>query len=118
MIADGIDYGMNTAADCVATLERIAGIVGTPAPVADFDVIEVLADEVAVLLHPQDIIGPGEILELAQVGDRSLANWRNGKNLAGAGAFPAPIRRLKSGDLFDRRAVLAWLEKHAERKGT
>lgn len=61
------------------------------------------------------IIGPGEILELAGVGWRTLGNWRSGKNLAGAGPFPEPIRCLKSGDLFDRRAVSEWLREHRAR---
>ena len=60
-----------------------------------------------------DIIGRGEIRVLAGgVTHRSLQQWRAGFNLAGRGPFPEPIRELESGPLFDRRAVIAWLERH------
>ena len=60
-----------------------------------------------------DIIGRGEIRALAGgVTHRTLQQWRAGLNLKAAGPFPEPIRELESGPLFDRRAVMAWLERH------
>lgn len=54
-----------------------------------------------------DILGVAEVLELAGVTNRRvLSTWREEKQ------FPDPIREPKCGPLWDRQAVLRWLERH------
>lgn len=54
----------------------------------------------------EDIVGVGEILEIAGVTNRRvLISWRTRPQKP----FPEPIRQLASGELWDRRAVCAWL---------
>jgi hypothetical protein len=56
-----------------------------------------------------DIIGPGEIRELAGgVTRKTLMTWRARPD------FPKPFKSLEIGDLFDRRAVQAWLKERAQ----
>jgi hypothetical protein len=60
-----------------------------------------------------DIIGPGEIRQLAGgVTRATMKHWREGRNTRGAGTFPAPFKTVSGVELYDRRAVLAWLEEH------
>lgn len=57
----------------------------------------------------ESIIGVGEILQLASVSNRRvLISWRNRPKYP----FPQPIRALACGELWDRRAVEAWLRDH------
>jgi hypothetical protein len=66
--------------------------------------------ELGAIAH-EDIIGPGEIRDLAGGVTRATFKlWRDGKSLAGAGPFPQPIRTVEQGELFDRQQVLEWLE--------
>jgi hypothetical protein len=52
-----------------------------------------------------DIIGPGEIRKMAGgVTRKTLMTWRERPD------FPPPVKSLGIGDLFDRRAVQAWLK--------
>jgi hypothetical protein len=65
------------------------------------------------LIDPADIIGPGEIRVLAGgVTRATMKNWREGRNVRGAGAFPAPFKTVSGVELYDRRTVCAWLEQH------
>jgi hypothetical protein len=65
------------------------------------------------LIDPADIIGPGEIRQLAGgVTRATMKHWREGRNTRGAGTFPAPFKTVSGVELYDRRAVLAWLEEH------
>jgi hypothetical protein len=101
-----IDYGMNSAEDVHDALMHVARRVGYPEvqTAADFDVVHVIADAVDGMLHPADIIGPGEIRQMAGgVTRKTLMTWRERPD------FPAPVKSLGIGDLFDRRAVQAWL---------
>lgn len=54
-----------------------------------------------------DILGVGDVLELAGITNRRvLITWRREKQ------FPEPFRTVASGELFDKQAVLRWLERH------
>jgi hypothetical protein len=65
------------------------------------------------LIDPVDIIGPGEIRHLAGgVTRATMKHWREGRNTRGAGTFPQPFKTVSGVELYDRRAVLAWLEEH------
>lgn len=52
-----------------------------------------------------DLIGTAEIGELAGVSSAAVTVWRGRHE-----AFPAPLVRVRSGPLYSRRAVVAWLE--------
>lgn len=57
----------------------------------------------------EDIVGVGEILTLAGITNRRvLIAWRARK----PHPFPKPIRQLAAGEVWDRRAVAAWLRDH------
>jgi predicted DNA-binding transcriptional regulator AlpA len=73
-------------------------------------------------IHPRDIIGNGQVRRLCATGSKpisrgTLIRWRahNG--------FPPPIRTIpgpgsSSVELWDRRAVKAWLRARAAASGT
>jgi hypothetical protein len=76
--------------------------------------LAVLTGALAAAMPPDCIIGPAEVRQLAGgVTHRTFKLWREGQNLAGRGPFPTPVRELEIGPVFDRRAVTAWLERHA-----
>lgn len=57
----------------------------------------------------EDVVSVAEILELAGVTNRRvLIQWREREQHP----FPKPARALKCGELWDRQAVLRWLERH------
>lgn len=56
----------------------------------------------------QDFVGINEIAEMAGVSRQAVANWR-----ARFSGFPSPIAELKSGPVFRRSQIRAWL--HARR---
>jgi hypothetical protein len=67
---------------------------------------------VIVSTYHDDLIGPGEVRQLAgdlkdagPVSSRTLAVWR------GDPEFPAPVRELSIGPVWDRRHIVAWLER-------
>lgn len=64
------------------------------------------------LVDPDDIIGVGEIAEMAGVSTAAVANWR-----ARGHGFPEPLFERKAGPFFSRRAVQRWL-KHRHDKRT
>jgi chromosome partitioning protein len=70
----------------------------------------------ADLVDPDDIVGVGEIAEMAGVSTAAVANWR-----ARGQDFPEPLFVKKAGPFFSRRAVLRWLKhrhNRRHRKGT
>lgn len=54
----------------------------------------------------EHIVGPAEIADLLGVHANTINAWK-ARDLD----FPAPIRRLRGIDLWDRREVLAWAER-------
>lgn len=54
----------------------------------------------------EHIVGPAEIADLLGVHANTINAWKV-RDLD----FPAPIRRLRGIDLWDRREVLAWAER-------
>jgi hypothetical protein len=52
------------------------------------------------------IVGPAEIADLLGVEANTINVWKVRHS-----DFPAPIRRLKSGDLWDVREVRTWAER-------
>ena len=68
------------------------------------------------LIDPDDIVGVGEIAEMAGVSTAAVANWR-----ARGHSFPEPLFVKKAGPFFSRRAVQRWLKRRRNkqtRKGT
>jgi chromosome partitioning protein len=57
-------------------------------------------------MEDQDLIGIFEIAELAGVGPSAVANWRK-RSID----FPRPVADLKSGPVFRRQEVRAWLKR-------
>lgn len=51
------------------------------------------------------LVGPAEIAEHLGVEANTINVWKNRHS-----EFPAPVRRLKSGDVWDVREVRAWAE--------
>ena len=51
------------------------------------------------------LVTVGDIASLAGVGPSAVSNWRNRHS-----DFPVPVEQTSSGDLFDRDAVIEWLE--------
>lgn len=49
------------------------------------------------------LVGPAEIGELLSVDSNTVNVWKNRH-----ADFPAPVRRLRSGDIWDKREVIAW----------
>lgn len=57
----------------------------------------------------ESLVGVSEILELAGITNRRvLREWRERDRHP----FPAPIRDLACGEIWDRRQVARWLEQH------
>lgn len=52
------------------------------------------------------LVGPAEIAEMLKVEANTVNVWKVRHQ-----DFPAPVRRLRSGDLWDGREVRAWAEK-------
>jgi type I restriction enzyme M protein len=52
-----------------------------------------------------ELIGVKEVAELAGVSSAAVANWRNRHR-----DFPVPVHEVGSGPVFDRDAVVSWLE--------
>src|ERR1700691_349137 len=57
-------------------------------------------------MEEQGLIGIFEIAELAGVGPSAVANWRKRSP-----DFPRPVADLKSGPVFRRQEVRAWLKR-------
>jgi hypothetical protein len=51
----------------------------------------------------EHLVGPAEIGELLGVDANTVNVWKVRHE-----QFPAPVRRLRSGDIWDRREVIAW----------
>lgn len=51
----------------------------------------------------QYLVGPAEIGELLNVDANTVNVWK-----VRHAEFPTPVRRLRSGDIWDRREVVAW----------
>lgn len=51
------------------------------------------------------LVGPAEISELLGIDANTVNVWKSRHR-----DFPTPVRRLRSGDLWDRREILAWAE--------
>ena len=49
------------------------------------------------------LVGPAEIGELLGVDSNTVNVWK-----VRPVQFPAPVRRLRSGDIWDKREVIAW----------
>ncbi|MGH9444351.1 MAG: helix-turn-helix transcriptional regulator [Terriglobia bacterium] len=60
-------------------------------------------------MNPADLIGLYEVAELAGVSPPAVANWRR-RNLN----FPAPFVELKSGPVFRKAEIGAWLARRME----
>ena len=50
-----------------------------------------------------NLVGPAEIGELLGVDANTVNVWK-----ARHQQFPSPVRRLRSGDIWDKREVIAW----------
>lgn len=57
-------------------------------------------------MYDDDLIGLSEIAQLADVSPAAVGNWRKRYK-----DFPAPVRQLQSGPVFQRRQILYWLRK-------
>lgn len=62
-------------------------------------------DREALRLLAQHLVGPAEIGDLLHVEANTINVWKVRHS-----EFPAPVRRLKSGDLWDVRDVREWAE--------
>lgn len=51
----------------------------------------------------EHLVGPAEIGELLGVDANTVNVWK-----VRHAQFPTPVRRLRSGDIWDRREVIAW----------
>lgn len=51
----------------------------------------------------EHLVGPAEIGELLDVDANTVNVWKVRHE-----QFPPPVRRLRSGDIWDRREVIAW----------
>jgi hypothetical protein len=49
------------------------------------------------------LVGPAEIADLLKIEANTINVWKTRH-----ADFPAPVRRLKTGDVWDAREVLAW----------
>lgn len=49
------------------------------------------------------LVGPAEIGELLNVDANTVNVWK-----VRHPQFPAPVRRLRSGDIWDRREIIVW----------
>jgi chromosome partitioning protein len=63
------------------------------------------------LVEPDDIVGIGEIAEMAGVSTAAVANWRARRQ-----SFPEPLFVKKAGPFFSRRAVQRWLKRRPNRR--
>lgn len=61
------------------------------------------ADESDLRALAEYLVGPAEIGELLGVDANTVNVWK-----VRHPQFPAPVRRLRSGDIWDRREVIAW----------
>lgn len=61
------------------------------------------ADESDLRALADHLVGPAEIGELLGVDANTVNVWK-----VRHAQFPAPVRRLRSGDIWDRREVIAW----------
>ncbi len=59
----------------------------------------------------QELIGIAEIAELAQVGASAVSNWRT-RSITDP--FPKPLAKLRSGPVFDKAEVVAWLARNSK----
>jgi chromosome partitioning protein len=62
-------------------------------------------------VDPDDVVGVGEIAEMAAVSTAAVANWR-----ARGHGFPKPLFVKKAGPFFSRRAVQRWLKRRHDRR--
>ena len=62
-------------------------------------------------MDPEDIVGVGEIAEMASVSTAAVANWR-----ARGHGFPEPLFVKKAGPFFSRRAVQRWLKRRHDQR--
>lgn len=51
----------------------------------------------------EQLVGPAEIGELLGVDPNTVNVWK-----VRHPQFPVPVRRLRSGDIWDRREIIAW----------
>lgn len=51
----------------------------------------------------EHLVGPAEIGELLGVDPNTVNVWK-----VRHAQFPQPVRRLRSGDIWDRREIIAW----------
>lgn len=51
----------------------------------------------------EHLVGPAEIGELLGVDSNTVNVWK-----VRHPQFPQPVRRLRSGDIWDRREIIAW----------
>lgn len=51
----------------------------------------------------EHLVGPAEIGELLGVDPNTVNVWK-----VRHAQFPPPVRRLRSGDIWDRREIIAW----------
>jgi len=58
------------------------------------------------IMNDEDLIGLYEVAQMAEVSPAAVGNWRKRYT-----NFPAPVRQLKSGPVFQRRQILYWLRK-------
>ncbi|GEC22874.1 hypothetical protein PHY01_51570 [Pseudonocardia hydrocarbonoxydans] len=61
------------------------------------------ADESHLRALAVHLVGPAEIGELLGVDANTINVWK-----ARRVQFPVPVRRLRSGDIWDKREVIAW----------
>lgn len=63
------------------------------------------------MIEAEELVGLYEIAKMATVSPPAVANWRK-RNAD----FPTPIVQLKSGPVFRKTDVRAWLKRKAKRR--
>lgn len=63
------------------------------------------------MIEAVDLVGLFEIAQMASVSPPAVANWRKR-----SADFPKPVAQLKSGPVFRKADVRAWLKRKAKRR--
>lgn len=64
-----------------------------------------------MMINTLDIVGIAEIAAYAGVGSPAVINWKTRYD-----DFPAPVKVLKAGPIYNMQEIKAWLEKRGIQK--
>lgn len=56
-----------------------------------------------------DLAGPGEIQRMLGINRAVFARWRDGRGVPEP--LPKPIKKLKTGEIWDKAEIREWLER-------